>query len=123
MINGRLLDTVYSFCGLTVDCFLTHNVHINNIINKRNKLNYVSALVKTYIPNSRLRSSCISMFLHNNYLGTGTYKGVYTNIIDILWNQLPPALRMDQSFCIFVDELVFYLSKFKNTFLCNNVCS
>ena len=31
----------FSFCvlGVTVDCFLTHNVHINNIINKCNKVN------------------------------------------------------------------------------------
>ena len=55
---------------------------------------------------------------------TETYKRFYTNIIVTLWNQLPSALRVDQSFSIVVNELeVFYLKKLKNTFMCNNVCS
>ena len=40
-INGEPLENVPSFCdlGVTVDCFLTYNVHIHNIINKCNKIN------------------------------------------------------------------------------------
>ena len=40
-INGEPLENVSSFCdlGVTVDCFLTHNAHIPNIINKCNKVN------------------------------------------------------------------------------------
>ena len=39
--NGESLENVSSFCdsSVTVDCFLTHNVHIHNIINKCNKVN------------------------------------------------------------------------------------
>ena len=38
-INGEPLENVSSFCdlGITVDRFLTHNVHIKNVINKCNK--------------------------------------------------------------------------------------
>ena len=40
-INGEPLENVSSFCdlGVIVGCFLTHNVHIHNIINKCNKVN------------------------------------------------------------------------------------
>ena len=86
--------------------------------------NNVSELVKTYIPNPRLRSSRKGLLLQPQQLRTETYKGFYTNIIVTLWNQLPPALRVDQLFRVFVNELeVFYLKKFKDTFMCNNVCS
>ena len=41
---------------------------------------------------------------------------------------IPPVLRVDQSFGIFVDELdvyyyYFYSSEIKDTFMYNNVCS
>ena len=66
----------------------------------------------------------LSYLLQPQKLRTETYKGFYTNRIVTLWNQLPPTLRVDQSFSVFVNELeVFYLKKFKDTFLCNNVCS
>ena len=40
-INGEPLENVSSFCdiGITVDSFLTHIVHIKNVINKCNKVN------------------------------------------------------------------------------------
>ena len=40
-INGEPLEHVSSFCALcvTINCLLTHNVHINNSINKCNKVN------------------------------------------------------------------------------------
>ena len=84
--------------------------------------NNVCELVKTYIPNPRLRSN--RKDLQPQSMRTETYKRFYTNIIVTLCNQLPPALRVDQSFSIVVNELeVFYLKKLKNTFMCNNVCS
>ena len=86
--------------------------------------NNVSELVKTYIPNPRLRSCRKGLLLQPQQLRTETYKIFYTNIIVTLWNRLPPTLRVDQSFSVFVNELeVFYLKKFKDTFMCNNVCS
>ena len=63
--------------------------------------NNVSELVKAYIPNLCL------LLLQPQQLET--YKGFYTNIIVTLWNQLPPTLRVDQSFGIFVNELEVFL--------------
>ena len=91
---------------------------------KTNFSNNVSELVKTYTPNPRLRSSRKGLLLQPQQLRTETYKGFHTNRIVTLWNQLPPTLRVDQSFSIFVHELeVFYSKKFKDTFMCNKVCS
>ena len=91
---------------------------------KTNFSNNVSELVKTYIPNPRLRSSRKGLLLQPQQLRTETYRGFYTNRIVTLWNQLPPTLRVDQSLSVFVNELeVFYLKKFKDTFMRNNVCS
>ena len=91
---------------------------------KTNFSNNISELVKTYTPNPHLHSSRKGLLLQPQQLRTETYKGFCTNRIVTLWNQLPPALRVDQSFSIFVNELeVFYLKKFNDTFMCNNVCS
>ena len=68
---------------------------------KTNFSNNVSELVKTYILNPRLRSSRKGLLLQPQQLRTETYKGFYTNRIVTLWNQLPPTLRVDQSFSFF----------------------
>ena len=60
---------------------------------------------KTYIPNPRLCSNRKGLLLQPQQLRTETYKGFYTNRIAKLWNQLPPTLRVDQSFSIFANEL------------------
>ena len=88
-----------------------------------NFLNNVFGLVKTYIPNPRLRSNRKGLLLQPLQLRTETYKGFYTNRIVILWNQLPPALRVDQSFSIFVNDLeVFLFEEGQRHFMCNDVC-
>ena len=80
--------------------------------------NNVSELVKTYISSPRLRSSRKGLLLQPQQLRTESYKGFYINRIVTLWNQLPPTLRADQSFSVFVNELeVFYLNKLKETFM------
>ena len=71
---------------------------------KTNFSNIVSELVKTYIPNPRLRSSREGLLLQPQQLRTETYTGFYINRIVTLLNQLPPTLRVDQSFSAFVNE-------------------
>ena len=72
---------------------------------KTNFSNNVSELVKTYITNPRLRSSRKGLLLQPQQLRTETYKGFFTNKTVTLWNQLPPTLRVGQSFSVFVNEL------------------
>ena len=62
---------------------------------KANFSNNFFELVKTYVPNPRLRSSRKSLLLQPQQLRTEKYKGFYTNRIVTLWNQLPPTLRVD----------------------------
>ena len=82
----------------------------------------ISEVVKTDIPNPRLRPNRKGLLLNPQQLRTETYEGFYTNGIVSLWNQLPSTLRVDQSFSIFVNKLeVFYLKKFEYTSMCNNV--
>ena len=72
--------------------------------------NNVSELVKTYIPNPRLRSNRKGLLLQPQQLRTETYKGFFTNRIVTIRNQLPPTFRVDQSaFSTFVNELNFFL--------------
>ena len=86
--------------------------------------NNISELVKTYIPNSRHRSHQKGLLLESNLVRTETYKGYYSNRIVTLWNKLPPELRADHSFDIFVGELDdFYCKKLKDTFTSNDICS
>ena len=66
----------------------------------------VSELVKCYIPNPRLRSNRKGLLLQPQQLRTETHKIFYTNRIVTLWNQLPPVLRVDHSFSIFLFEKV-----------------
>ena len=67
--------------------------------------NNISELVKTYIPNSRLRSHHKDLLVESKLVKTETYKEYYSNRIVPLWNKLPPELRVDHSLDIFVDEL------------------
>ena len=65
-----------------------------------------SELVKTYIPNSRLFFPQKGLLLKSKLVRTETYKGYYSNKIVTLWNKLPPELRADHSFAIFVGRFL-----------------
>ena len=66
-------------------------------------------VVKRYIPNPRLRSNRKGLLLQPQQLRTETHKRFYTNRIVTLLSRLPTALRVDQSFSIFVNELDVFL--------------
>ena len=84
----------------------------------------VSDLIQEYIPKARLRSNRTSMLLQPKLLRPETYTGFYSNIIVTIWDQLPPELRVDHSYSIFVVELEDIYSRMgKDTFMCYNVCS
>ena len=78
--------------------------------------NNVTELVKTYIPNPRLRSRSKGLLLKPQQLRTETYKGFYTNKIATLWYQLPPTLRVDQSFSVFVNARSFLFKEVQGHF-------